>query len=164
MSGMGIGDPADGLWSWCFAENLEVTAVCGAVSAVLQRPVATLGAPVEGAILCDVWHTGGDFPTNLECFLAPSDLPEYAVAGAVATRLGVAVLFADDTFNPSRYVRAHPDGTLRPVHVDEEETDDGTERRHARACTGSDPACAVAPGCATSRWKPDATPEAPAPV
>jgi len=42
-------------------------------------------------------------------------------------------------------VLAEPDGTLRVVHVDEWETDDGTERRHARPCTGIDPACAAAP-------------------
>ncbi len=154
MSGMDA-EPADGLWSWCFAAELEVTAVCAAVAEVLRRPVATLGALVDDAVLCDVWHTSGDFPTELECFLAPSDVPESAVASAVAVRLGTDVLFADDTLNPTRYVRAGADGTLRPVHVDETETDDGTERRHARPCTGSDPACALAPGCSRSSWKPE---------
>ncbi|WP_232234496.1 hypothetical protein [Actinoplanes sp. N902-109] len=156
-------DQTDGLWSWSFAAELEVTTVCEALSTVLQRPVATLGAPVDGAMLCDVWHTGGDFPTSLECFLAPSGLPEHAIARAVAARLGVAVLLPDDTLHPTRYLRISPDGGLRAVHVDESETDDGAERRHARPCTGADPACALAAGCATSRWKPDPTPEAPAP-
>ena len=73
-----------------------------------------------------------------------------------------AVLLPDDTLNPSRYVVAEPDGTLRPVHVDEVETDDGPERRHVRPCTGSDPACAVTPGCNRSRFKPTPTPERPA--
>jgi len=31
------------------------------------------------------------------------------------------------------------------VHADEAETEEGTERRHVRPCTGADPACAVAP-------------------
>ncbi len=154
MSGMADADPTDGIWSWCFAGTLEVTDVCAAVSGALQKPVATLGFPVEDALLCDVWHTGGDFPTALECFLAPSDLPESTAAGAVAARLGVDILFPDDTLNPTRYVRAGADGTLTAVHVDEVETDDGTERRHARPCTGSDPACAIGPGCFRSQWKP----------
>jgi hypothetical protein len=72
-------------------------------------------------------------------------VPETEIARAVAVRLGVDVLLPDGTLNPTRYVRAAPDGTLRAVHVDEVETDDGTERRHARPCTGADPACAVAP-------------------
>ena len=37
---------------------------------------------------------------------------------------------------------AEPDGTLRAVHVDETETDEGPERRNVRPCTGGDPACA----------------------
>ena len=71
------------------------------------------------------------------------------------------LLLPDDTLNPTRYVLAEPDGTLRPVHVEETETDDGTERRHVRGCTGSDPACAAPPGCSGSSWKPERPPERP---
>ena len=137
---------ADGLWNWCATGRLDPIAVRAAIAAELCRPVAELGgATGAGGVLCDVWHVGGDFPTLIDCYLAPGDVPETAIASAVAVRLGADVLLPDGTLNPTRYVRAAPDGTLRAVHVDEAETDDGTERRHARPCTGADPACAVAP-------------------
>jgi hypothetical protein len=162
MSGMADADPTDGLWSWCVAERLDAAIVRDALSGALQRPVTTLDVPVDDAVLCDVWHVGGDFPTAIECFLAPGELTETTIASAVAVRLGADLLLPDDTLNPTRYVLAEPDGTLRAVHVDEEETDDGTERRHVRPCTGSDPACARGPGCNRSRYKPAPTPERPA--
>jgi hypothetical protein len=137
---------ADGLWNWCAAGRLEPAAVRAAIAAELHRPVTELGGAGEiGDVLCDVWHVGGDFPTLIDCYLTPGDVAETAIASAVAVRLGVDVLLPDGTLNPTRYVRAAPDGTLRAVHVDEAETDDGPERRHARPCTGADPACAVAP-------------------
>jgi hypothetical protein len=137
---------AVGLWNWCAAGRLDPAAVRAALAAELRQPVVELGgAGAAGALLCDVWHVGGDFPTLIDCYIAPGDLAETAIAGAVAVRLGVDVLLPDGTLNPTRYLRAAPDGTLRAVHVDEVETDDGTERRHARPCTGADPACAVAP-------------------
>jgi len=136
----------DGLWNWCAAGRLDPAAVRTALAAELHQPVAELGGPSDsGALLCDVWHVGGDFPTVIDCYIAPGDVAETAIAGAVAVRLGVDVLVPDGTLNPTRYVRAGADGTLRAVHVDEVETDDGTERRHARPCTGADPACAAAP-------------------
>ena len=119
--------------------------VRSALAGVLGRTVAGLDRPAPGAVLCDVWHVGGDFPTLIECFGTPPEAAEATIAGAVAVRLGAGVLRPDDTLNPTRYVLAEPDGTTHPVHVDEIETDDGTERRNARPCTGSDPACAAAP-------------------
>jgi hypothetical protein len=155
MSSMsGMADPTDGLWSWCASGRLPAGNVRSALSAVLERPVTTLDVPVDGAILCDVWHVGGDFETLIDCFLAPGAITEATVASAVAVRLGAALLLPDDTLNPSRYVLAEPNGTLRPVHVDEVETDDGPERRHLRPCTGDDPACAAHPGCSGSQWRP----------
>jgi len=137
---------AVGLWNWCAAGRLDPAAVRAALAAELQESVAELGGDSDsGDLLCDVWHVGGDFPTLIDCYVAPSDVAETAIASAVAVRLGVDVLLPDGTLNPTRYVRAAPDGTLRAVHVDEVETDDGTERRHVRPCTGGDPACAVAP-------------------
>jgi hypothetical protein len=136
--------------------------VRSALAGVLQRPVTTLDVPAEGAVLCDVWHVGGDFETLIDCYLAPGEIAEATVASAVAVRLGVDLLLPDDTHNPSRYVLAEPTGTLRAVHVDEEETDDGPERRHVRPCTGDDPACAAHPGCSGSRWRPTPTPGRPA--
>jgi hypothetical protein len=113
-------------------------------------------------VLCDVYHVGGDYPTLIDVYLAPSGMAEATAASAVAVRLAVEIILPDDTLNPSRYVLAEPDGTLRAVHVDEVETDDGPERRHVRPCTGTDPACAAGPDCGRSRYRPTPTPERPA--
>jgi hypothetical protein len=139
MSGMA------GLWNWCASGRQDAEKVRSALAGALERPVTSLEQDGMYAVKCDVWHVGGDFPTLIDCFLAPDDVAEATIASAVAVRLGADVLLPDDTLNPTRYVLAEPDGTLRPVHVDEMETDDGTERRHLRPCTGADPACAVAP-------------------
>ena len=83
-----------------------------------------------GAVLCDVWHVGGDFPTLDRLLPGPRPASPRRPSPA-PSRSGSAptLLLPDDTLNPTRYVLAEPDGTLRPVHVDEVETDDGTERR-----------------------------------
>jgi len=155
MTGMADGDPTHGLWNWCVGRRLDAAEVRAAIAGALQRSVGEFGPPPEpDAVLCDVWHVDGEFPTLVDCYLVPAGVAEATIASAVAVRLGADLLLSDDTLNPTRYVRAEPDGTLRAVHVDEVETDDGTERRHVRACTGSDPACAAGPGCADSRWKP----------
>ena len=153
MFGMADGDPTLGLWNWSIGKRIDADRVRGALAGALERSVV----PVCGAggVLCDVYHVGGDFPTLVDVFLAPAGFAEPTTASAVAVRLGAAVLLPDDTLNPTRYVLAEPDGTLRPVHVDEVETDDGPERRRLRPCTGADPACALGPGCAGSRFKPD---------
>ena len=143
-----------GLWNWSAAGRIEPERVQNALAGALERRVSEIGEGPPDALLCDVYHVHGDFPTLIDVYLAPDDLAEETIASAVAVRLGADLLLSDDTLNPTRYVRAEPDGTLRAVHVDEVETDDGTERRHVRACTGSDPACAAGPGCADSRWKP----------
>src|ERR1700748_205375 len=141
MGDMGDDIPTDGLWNWAAAGRLDPAAVRAAIGGVLQKPVAELGGVIDvDEILCDVYEVGGDFPTLIDCYLAPGDVTEATIASAVSVRLGVDLLLPDDTLNPTRYVLAEPDGTLRTVHVDETETDDGTERRHARPCTGSDPA------------------------
>ena len=146
MSGMAGGDPAGGLWNWCAAARVDAAKVRSALSGALARPVTGLGDDAaDDALLCDVWYVEGDFPTLIDCYLAPGGVAETTIASAVAVRLGTDVLLPDDTLNPTRYVLAEPDGTLRAVHVDEVETEDGTERRHPRPCTGTDPACAVAP-------------------
>ncbi len=145
MSGMAGGGPVGGLWNWCATGRVGAAKVRNALAGALDRTVVEMDRPQDGAVLCDVWHVGGDFPTLIDCFLAPDDVEEATIASAVAVRLGADVLLPDDTLNPTRYVLAEPDGTLRPVHVDEVETDEGTERRHLRPCTGADPACAAAP-------------------
>jgi hypothetical protein len=160
MFGMADGDPTDGLWNWSVAGHIDPDRFRGALAGALERSVVNLGD--VGDVLADVYEVGGDFPTLIDVYLPPSGIAETTAASAVSVRLGAAILLPDDTLNPSRYVVAEPDGGLRPVHVDEVETDDGPERRHVRPCTGSDPACAVAPGCNRSRFKPTPTPERPA--
>jgi hypothetical protein len=139
MFGMADGDPASGLWNWALGNRIDPDRVRGALAGTLDRSVVPLGD--HGAILCDVYHVGGDFPTLVDVFLAPAGVAEATAASAVSVRLGEAVLLPDDTLDPTRYVLAEPDGTLRLVHVDEIETDDGTERRNVRPCTGDDPGC-----------------------
>src|SRR5215213_1658010 len=99
MSPMGYS--AEGLWSWSASDHVTAADVRWALVGVLQCPVTTLDVPVEGAVLCDVWHVGGDFPTLIDCYLAPAELAEATVASAVAVRLGVDLLLPDDTLNPS---------------------------------------------------------------
>jgi hypothetical protein len=160
MFGMADGDPTGGLWNWAAATRLDPERVRGALAGALERSVVRLtgGAGVS----CDVYHVGGDYPTLIDVYFAPSAVAETTAASAVAVRLEVEIILPDDTLNPSRYVLAEPDGSLRAVHVDEVETDDGPERRHVRPCTGADPACAAGPGCGRSRYKPTPTPERPA--
>jgi hypothetical protein len=134
MFGMADGDPTPGLWNWAIGKRIDADRVCGAIAGTLERTVTPLGG--GDAVMCDVYLVGGDFPTLADIYLAPADVAEATAASAVAVRLDAAVLLPDDSLNPSRYVLAEPDGTLRLVHVDEIETDDGPERRGLRPCTG----------------------------
>ncbi|HEX8344932.1 MAG TPA: hypothetical protein VF657_09335 [Actinoplanes sp.] len=138
----------DGLWNWAFAGRVEPARVMAALSGVLDRPVLTLDAPPGGdAVRCDVWHVGGDFPTLVDCYLAPGGFAEATVASVLAGRLGVSCLLPDDSLDETRHVLAEPDGTLRAVHVEVTETDDGPERRRVRPCAGAP----CASGCGRSR-------------
>ncbi|MEU8813915.1 hypothetical protein [Actinoplanes sp. NPDC048796] len=126
-------DPTGGLWNWAVACPLDPDRVRGALAGTLERSVVPLEA--EGDILCDVYEVGGDFPTLVDVYLAPSRVDEATAASAVSVRLGAAVLLPDDSLDPSRYVLATPDGSLVAVQVDEVETDDGPERRNVRPAT-----------------------------
>jgi hypothetical protein len=137
-----------GIWNWSAAGRVDEALIRSALSAVLGRPVhGMVEDSTDSAVLCDVYQVGGDFPTTIDLYLlgAVQNGMESECAAAVAVRLGAALLFPDESLNPTRYLLAEPDGTMRAVHVDETETDEGTERRNVRPCTGSDPACAVAP-------------------
>ncbi|WP_236047586.1 hypothetical protein [Paractinoplanes ovalisporus] len=139
-------DPTGGLWNWAASSSLSGERVQGALAGALERTVISLDAEgMDGAVLCDVYHVSGDFPTLIDVYLAPETIAETTAASAVAVRLEVEIILPDDSLNPTRYVLADPAGGLRHVHVDEVETDDGPERRHVRPCTGDDPACAAAP-------------------
>ncbi|MFC3991392.1 hypothetical protein [Actinoplanes siamensis] len=128
-----------GLWNWSAAGLIEPERVRNALAGALEAPVVALPSGVPGALLCDVYHVGGDFPTLIDVFLAPGNVAEATIASAVAVRLGAALLLPDDSLDPSRYVLAEPNGSLGVVHVDEEETDDGVERRRARPCAAEGP-------------------------
>jgi hypothetical protein len=154
MFGMADGDPTDGLWNWAVGNRIDPDRVRGALAGALETTVVPLGD--DGAVLCDVYPVGGEFPTLVDVYLAPSGVAEQTAASAVAVRLGAALLLPDETLNPTRYVLAEPDGTRRVVHVDEIETDDGPERRNVRPCTGFDPACANGPGCGPTPERPAA--------
>lgn len=132
-----VGMAADGLWNWSVAARLDPDLVRGALAGALEQPVHEM-VPAE-ALLCDVYHVRGDFPTIVDVYLAPSGLAEETIASAVAVRLRAAVLLPDDTLDASRYILAEPDGTLRLVHVEERETAEGTERRVLRECQGCTP-------------------------
>jgi hypothetical protein len=160
MFGMADDGPVAGPWNWSVSGHPDPETCRGALAGALERSVVPLGD--DGDVLCDVYPVGGDFPTLIDVYLPPAGIAEATAASAVAVRLATAVLLPDDTLNPTRYVLAEPDGTLRPVHVDEVETDDGPERRHVRPCTGRDPACATAPGCDGSAFRPDPAPGRPA--
>ena len=153
MFGMADTDPTGGLWNWAAQSSLSGDRVHGALAGALERTVVPLGpVPVDGAVLCDVYQVGGDFPTLIDVYLAPEAIAESTAASAVAVRLETKIMLPDDTLDPTRYVLAGPDGSLRPVHVDEAETDEGPERRRVRPCTGADS------GCAGSRFKPVSDP------
>jgi hypothetical protein len=153
---------ADGLWNWCVAQRIDADRVRGALAGALEIPVGEIENALPGGLMADIYPVGGDFPTIIDVYLAPTGVDEETIASAVAVRLHAAILLPDDTLNPSRYVLAEPNGDLKPVHVTEVETDDGPERRDVRPCTGSDPACAAKAGCDRSRFKPTPTPERPA--
>lgn len=142
MFGMADMDPAGGLWNWAASSSLSEARVHGALAGALERTVVPLGPEiVDGAILCDVYHVGGDFPTVIDVYLAPESLAEATAASAVAVRLEVEIILPDDTLDPTRFVLARPDGSLGLVHADEVETDDGPERRHVRPCDGGLTGC-----------------------
>lgn len=151
--------PAGALWSWSIDGLVPAAKIRSALSAVLGRPVVALGSAdpdhlPAGAVLCDVWHPGGDFPTSVECYAIPGDASETAAVAAVARRIGRDFLLPDDTLDPSRFLLAAPDCTLRPVHVDVADTDEGQVLSNLRLCTGRGAPTAARSGCRQSRWAP----------
>jgi hypothetical protein len=148
------------IWTWSVDARIYPARLCAALEAVLVRPVVPLGAadptrlPAD-AVICDVWHTSGDFPTIVECYGPPAGMVEAAVVAVLARRLGHRFLVADDTLNPGRHLLATPDGTLRPAHVDVADTDEGAAHSNARPCTIATQRCRESEECRRSRWEPD---------
>lgn len=150
------------LWNWLIDVPLPAREVHAALAATVGRPVAALGAvdPADlpiGALYCDVWIGGGDFPTRLDCYAAPVEPPETVVVSAFARRLGRACLLPDDTLDPGRLLLVRPDGTIRPVHLKVTEGDDGADYTNLRMCTPADPWCRDWVRYGPSRWAPGTT-------
>ena len=148
--------PSGALWNWHLRGLTAPPEVHAALAEILARPVVPLATAdpdwlPDGALLCDVWYTGGEFATRIDCYLAPAETVETAVVAALARRLGRCCLMPDDTLDAGRFLLAAPDGTLRPVHVDVEEGEDGPILSRPRPCTVSD----LRAICRQSRWAPD---------
>lgn len=156
----GMANPSGALWNWSLDGLVAPVEIHTALAAILARPVVPLGvvAPARSpadAVLCDVWHTDGDFPTRVDCYLAPAEPAETTVVASLARRLGYRCLTPDDTLDAGRFLLAAPDGTLRPVHVDIDDTDDGPVLSRLRPCTVADQRAAERLICRQSRWAPD---------
>jgi len=153
-------DNPTAIWSWSVDARVHPARLCAVLELVLVRPVIPLAFadPVRlpaDAVICDVWHTSGEFPTIVECYGPPAGVVETAVVAAVARELGHRCLVPDDTLNPGRHLLAMPDGTLRPAHVDVADTDDGAAHSNARLCTIARQRCRESEECRQSRWEPD---------
>lgn len=164
MTGMAIPSsgalPSSALWNWFVDGLVDPVEIHTALASILARPIVPLGAAEaehlpDGAVLCDVWHTEGDFPTRVDCYLAPDEPAEPTVAATLARSLGRRCLLPDDTLDPGRFLLAAPDGTLRPVHLDLTDTEDGPILSGLRLCTSVDRRTADRPLCRQSRWAPD---------
>lgn len=160
MSRMAHPSAGIALWNWALDARVPEAHIHAALAGALGRPVLALGRadpahlPVE-AVLCDVWHNAGDFPTSVDCYRAPHDVAETTVVAAFARRIGRRCLLPDDTLNPRRYLLAAPDGTLRPAYVDVADGDDGPILSHLRLCTVAGRCCREWAQCGQSRWAPD---------
>ncbi|MFX0593746.1 hypothetical protein [Melissospora conviva] len=148
------------LWNWRIERRSAQAEVHTALAEAIGRPVLSLagaaaGLTAAGAVLCDVWHAPGDFPTVVDCYAPPENVDEHAAVAALARRLGVNCLLRDDTLDAGRHLLVGPDGTIRPVHFDVADTDDGEVLTNQRLCTHADPGCRGWSRCQRSRWTPD---------
>jgi hypothetical protein len=153
---MAIPPANPGMWNWFVEAPVAPAVIPPLLAAVLSRPVVPIGDADPDdlpprAVLCDVWTGAGDFPVAVDCYAPPDEPPEAVAAARLARRLGRRVLLPDDTLDPGRHLLAAPDETLRPVHVDLVETEDGEARTNLRVCGGGDPWVP----CRQSRWVPD---------
>ena len=78
------------------------------------------------AVVCDVWEAPGLVPTVVDCYGVPESLPELRAASPRWPGCWAATACcADDTLDAGRHLLVAPDGTIRPVHFDVADTDDG---------------------------------------
>lgn len=148
------------LWNWRTEGRVAAREIRRALADALDVPVLPLGGvdPAgvpQGALLADVWHRPGDYPTSVDCYGVPAKLPEVTAIGAFARRLGRSCLLADDTLDAGRHLLVSANGTIRPVHLDVWDTEDGEILANQRLCTVLSPRCRGWSPCHQSRWVPD---------
>ncbi|WP_428961369.1 hypothetical protein [Micromonospora fluostatini] len=147
------------LWNWRI-DRVPPVEVYPALAEALGRVVMPLAVADPArlptyAVICDVWEAPGEFGTIVDCYGVPDRLSEEAGIAALARLLGCHCLLRDDTLDAGRHLLVGPDGTIRPVHFDLTETDDGEELSNQRLCTLDNPGCRGWSRCHRSRWAPD---------
>ncbi|KXK60978.1 hypothetical protein AWW66_15920 [Micromonospora rosaria] len=147
------------LWNWRI-DRVPPVEVYPALAEALGRVVMPLAVADPArlptyAVICDVWEAPGEFGTIVDCYGVPDRLSEEAGIAALARLLGRNCLLRDDTLDAGRHLLVGPDGTIRPVHFDLTETDDGEELSNQRLCTLDNPGCRGWSRCHRSRWAPD---------
>ncbi|MEH0936753.1 hypothetical protein [Micromonospora psammae] len=147
------------LWNWRIDRAAPVE-VYPALAEALGRVVMPLAVADPArlprhAVICDVWEAPGEFGTVVDCYGVPESLNEQRGIAALARLLDRNCLMADDTLDAGRHLLVAPDGTIRPVHFDVVETDDGEVLSNQRLCTQAHPGCRGWSRCHRSRWAPD---------
>ncbi|NBE82053.1 hypothetical protein [Micromonospora rubida] len=147
------------LWNWRI-DGVAPVEVYPALAEALGRVVMPLAVADPArlptyAVICDVWQAPGEFGTIVDCYGVPESLPELPGIAALARLLGRNCLLRDDTLDAGRHLLVAPDGTIRPVHFDVAETDDGEVLGNQRLCTLAHPGCRGWSRCHRSRWAPD---------
>ncbi|MBQ1042217.1 MULTISPECIES: hypothetical protein [unclassified Micromonospora] len=147
------------LWNWRI-DGVEPVEVYPALAEALGRVVMPLAVADPArlpayAVVCDVWEAPGLYRTVVDCYGVPESLAELPAIAALARLLGRNCLMRDDTLDAGRHLLVAPDGTIRPVHFDVADTDDGEVLSHHRLCTQADPRCRGWSQCHRSRWAPD---------
>lgn len=147
------------LWNWRI-DGAAPVEVYPALAEALGRVVMPLAVADPArlptyAVVCDVWEAPGAYGTMVDCYGVPEGLPELPSIAALARLLDRHCLMRDDTLDAGRHLLIAPDGTIRPVHFDVVETDDGEVLSDQRLCTRSHPGCRGWSQCHRSRWAPD---------
>ncbi len=147
------------LWNWRI-DQARPTEVWPALAEALGRVVMPLAVADPArlpryAVVCDIWRAPGEFATIVDCYGVPETLSELPSIAALARLLDRNCVLRDDTLDETRHLLVAPDGTIRPVHFDVRETDDGEVLANQRLCTEANPGCRGWSRCHRSRWAPD---------
>ncbi|MEW2380699.1 hypothetical protein AB0873_01185 [Micromonospora sp. NPDC047707] len=147
------------LWNWRI-DQVRPAEVWPALAEALGRVVMPLAVadPMRlprYAVVCDIWQAPGEFATIVDCYGVPDTLAELPSVAALARLLNRNCVLRDDTLDETRHLLVAPDGTIRPVHFDVRETDDGEVLSNQRLCTEANPGCRGWSRCHRSRWAPD---------